>query len=654
MSISPIKLVLESLRRKATGDDKYFRRMLMFFEIEVPPEHAFHGILNDYLFPIVIPPDSYKLSEPFAVEDSPTQGGGLYVEENGIVRRTIQLSGTTGFKVRPFRGSSWVLNTIKPEQKSHSRELPWTWLKFAGLTGHGHLKYLQDCVFRAYADLKRDPSSAEGTTMSFHIPKDDEHWLVAPTGFDISRDKGSPVTYRYDIGLLVKGPAGAHLENVSEDKSLLDQLKEAVQMIKTGIDLIQGGINDLTAIVSEIAGFVANIGTILDGLLGIVDAAKNFVEGITDFIENPFGSILLSNDAIDAARASYENLLKKATIAPDSGVRDYVLDRLSTIQDGLDRMGTHPEVFESTSRKTARENAKRSDLFQRVPTTELLDAESRGSPGTLTEVSNLGTSLTGGEVLSAKGTLFTSNSVRNYKSAQSVSVTKGDTLTSLASQYLGDSSRWEDIAIINGLKPPFIDAQASADLVLGDTPVLPGVLGTGDKIAIPSYQPSLVDRPLLPVLGARLDESLESQLLGTDFALEPTTSSGRNTLYDIPIDVEGGSVDAKLATGLPNLIQGLTYRMSTDRGSDTLYRHLGLKRVIGLNLSLVDLEASRFRISQCISQDPRIGSVKTIEFEGEDSGSSSPPENTPRDALITNISASVRGFSEGQRISVAV
>jgi len=657
MSISPINLALEELRQSATGDDKYFRRMLMFFEMKVPAEHAFAGTIDEFLFPIVIPPESYTLEEPFALEATPTQGGGLYVEENGIVQRMIKIRGTTGFKPRSFKGAAWILDKADPEKKSYTRALQFI-TGLDSLTGHGHIKYLQDCVFRTYADLKRDPASAEDTVLKFHIPKDDEHWLVAPQRFTIERSKERSTLYTYSIDLLVIDKADANDEDFSEDKGLIDTIKDAIRMVKTAIDLITGAINDLIAIVDEIKGFVKGIGTIIDSVLNIVDAAKNFVEGITDFIENPLGSVLVSNAAIDEAKSSYEALLEKSAdeAAPESQVRDYVLEKLSTVQDGLERIASHPEVFESTSRRVARENAKRLDLFQRVSPDQIDEVLAGDSPGTLTDVDNLGTTLTPGDVTSAKGSLFTRKNVRGFKSAKEVSVTQGDTLSSLAAQHLGDARRWEEIAIVNGLKPPFVNDQASSDLVLSDEPVLPNVLGVGDKILIPSFAKAPQDRPLLPVLGAALTEPMEDQLLGRDFKLELSVSQSRpgKPLYDIPIDVEGGSVDAKTVAGVENLGQGLKNRLSTERGTDILYKRLGLRRLVGSNIAALDLESARLRIGQCILQDGRIGHVRRVMFEGIDGGAPEVPSSIGLDTLVVDIVAAVRGFGEGQRIRIAV
>ena len=47
--------------------------------------------------------------------------------------------------------------------------------------------------------------------------------------------------------------------------------------------------------------------------------------------------------------------------------------------------------------------------------------------------------------------------IGQYKSGKLVKINYGESLESLATRYLGDPNKWLDIAIANGLKPPYID-----------------------------------------------------------------------------------------------------------------------------------------------------------------------------------------------------
>jgi len=125
MAISLVNFMSERLRQgMAGGDNKFFKQYTMFFELRVPQEMSFLANAT-FLFPLIVTPDTYNLSEPFTVEATPTQGAGLYVEENGIVQRVIRISGTTGFKPRKLHSSGTaVLMNASPYKKSYSRGLP--------------------------------------------------------------------------------------------------------------------------------------------------------------------------------------------------------------------------------------------------------------------------------------------------------------------------------------------------------------------------------------------------------------------------------------------------------------------------------------------------------------------------------------------------
>ena len=77
MAVSPTQLALESLRQTASSppDDRYLGLYFHFFELRVPSDIV-EGEVFEYLFPLIINPQSYTLSEPFTVTH-PDPGGRL-------------------------------------------------------------------------------------------------------------------------------------------------------------------------------------------------------------------------------------------------------------------------------------------------------------------------------------------------------------------------------------------------------------------------------------------------------------------------------------------------------------------------------------------------------------------------------------------------
>jgi hypothetical protein len=229
-----------------------------------------------------------------------------------------------------------------------------------------------------------------------------------------------------------------------------------------------------------------------------------------------------------------------------------------------------------------------------------------------------------------------------YTGAVLVAVGQGDTLVSLAARFLGDARLWQHIAVLNGLKPPFVTEQATQDLLSTESP-FPGAIGVGSRILVPTFARPPSQFPVLPVLGVKAEEGAEVQFLGSDLALEIVGGRAGAFLYDIAVDVEGGSVDAKVVSGIQNMVQALTTRIDTEQGTDLLYKRVGVGPVIGTNMLVADLESARAKISEAILADPRVASVRRLDFTGTD-----------KNALIVDGDAELRGFTEAASIRAVV
>lgn len=643
MAVSPIKFIQERSRQEITGDDKYYKSRLYFFELRVPQEISLTSG-NTYLLPLVISPDSYAMSEPFALQETPTLGGGLYTEENGIIQRTIRIEGTTGFKPRPFKGGTIPSSALlTPEQKSFSRELPGFVKEL--LSGHRHFQYLQDAVFRTYGDLKKDPATSEDTALFFHNVKDDEHWEVKPRRFDLTRNSGdrTRTLYNYSIELLVVGPAEDRDIKFSEDKALLDEVKDAIRDVAKAGQAMAGAINDIVAIVDEIANVIKDVAAIIDTVTQIIDAIDNFIQGVTELVQAPFA-------IIESAAGLIEQALDTFNSAEELGntVRSFpenVVQKFRQMKDSIERVGSHPEVFETPSQRKVRDIKARQSLSTSASAEALATAAASTPPQSLDAFGSIGTTILPGDAQAAQSGVNAGQRVFNFTGTRSVEVGQGDTLINLAAKFMGDARLWQHIAVVNGLKPPFVDEDASKEL-LSDTSPLPGTLGIGDKILIPNFSKAPAARPLLPVLGVTSEQPAEEHLLGTDFELERYGGRDGAPLYDIAVDADLGSSDFKKVRGNENMVQGTFLRVTTERGTDVLYKRMGVQRIIGLGNSLVDQETARFRFAQAIRQDPRVASVRKLQVLASD-------ENNP-DALIIDAEVEVRGFAESSDVRVTV
>lgn len=628
---NPLYAIQELARQELTGDSLFLTKGVYFFELQITAESGI-GVAANYLFPLVINPESYSLEEPFQVEMTRGQGGSLYVEENGIVERTIRLRGHTGFKPRKMNGTgAGALALLKPDAKSFGRNL--SPVVVERLSGHAHFMYLQDAVFRTYADLKRDPNTAAGVKLMFHNPRDRESWWVVPRSFKLDRDASKPIHYNYDIDLLVVDAAPAAQLNVSEDQSILDTIRDTLRWVKSGADMVRGAIQDLSAVTGELRGLVGNVDTILGSASEILAATDNFTAGVTDLIQSPRALLTTTLDTSEQALSLAEDTVLRAQATGDTynQMPFQVQATFRTLQDGLRRIGTHAGIFETTAQADLRAAQEKSSATQSASAEEIEEALASDSPSSFQAIEALGTSLTKGEAQAAQGDINTGGGVKVYTGTRAIRVARGDTLVSLAAAHLGDARLWRYIAAANNLKPPFINEQAAADTAAGDEAPLPGALGVGQVLLIPTYAKPQDAQPLLAVLGVTPEASADEHLLGADVELKRLERG----VYDIPVDTVGGSSDAKMVRGVTNLEQAVTLRLVTEHGTDQLYQNVGLRRVVGFNVTPVDIELAKFRVAEAILADPRIAAIRDSRLI---------PQESPPDVINVDVTAEVRGY----------
>jgi hypothetical protein len=619
----------ELARATAARDTKFYRQLLYYFELRVPPAVR-AGPDNPFLFPLVVPPESYRLSEPFTVDRAHTLGGGLFVEEQGIVAREITLSGNTGWAPRRFPPGTSNLNAIAtPRHRSYTRNVAHGTGSsgqdiLLALSGQRHLQFLQDAVFRTYGDLKQDPSTSAQTELYFHIPKDDEHWRVIPLAFSLDREANNPLLYRYTISLLAVAPAPAGTYKFSEDFNILSTLKDAYRVMRSGITIIESAIADLTGVTGELRVLSAQFNSLMDGAAAVAGAAANFVDGVSTLVAIPF------NTALATVQAGLDALLELNTGYRQSsslGAGANLLNSIRRVVDGVQMIASYPGSFQNDVQAAVAAYQARTSASNTNRADALVAAASNAPPATLRSWEQMGSQLLPGAAARARDDLGLGRFTPAYTSAWQYVLEQGDTLANLAARFLDDARNWKYLAVFNSLQPPFISTEG-----------LPGTLRVGDRLLIPSFAQTTVDLASVATLGVRPEAPPAEHVLGTDLRVDPVGVTG---LYDLVIDVEGGSTDLKLVAGVTNLKQAIRTRLITERGSDTLYRQLGCSRLVGLGVDALDLETAQFRLVDAIQADPRIVAVRALTFD----------QDQP-DSVVADVTAEVRGFARPERIQV--
>lgn len=238
----------------------------------------------------------------------------------------------------------------------------------------------------------------------------------------------------------------------------------------------------------------------------------------------------------------------------------------------------------------------------------------------------------------------------------------GQTLHGLAAQYLGDASRWLEIAAVNQLRAPFIDEDGFEKSVKGFT--------NGAIITIAEAQNLYINQPIMVVddikvpvsarikkiqivdtvtvlltldrdvtgygsdSGARIKAFLPNTvnsnmmiyiptastptILAEDFKFSPDVSDqsvlGAIAGADIALTSEGDlavmpSGDVRIVSGIANLLQAAKLKLVTPKGSIIQHQDYGLGVMAGTPTGEFDANDAFSRIEESFGQDDRFGSV---------------------------------------------
>lgn len=609
---SAIGLLVEEARQRSTNDRLFWRRLPPVFELQVPVRVS-GGVGTSYLFPLPMPPQEMSVDYPFAVEITPTMGGGIVVEENGVPTVDIRIAGTMGQRPKQYRGGYFGL--IEPSERrlsGHNATQRTSAVTGAlGLTGHRFLQHLKSSVFGLYADLKRDPETAEETRLILHNPKDDEHFVVVPQRFRMPRDVGrSRLVWNYEITLTGVELAKA-LEAPSEDKSILAKLAGAAAQIRAMIRVATAAINDLNRIRGEIERFARQF-------VGALDDMTSILEDLDQFVAETKRSVTTTRARIAAVADRLERALEEdgANISDDTAA--IAMEVISSVHGIL----LHPEAFTPSSEERTEAAFRRGlGLLSTRSRSALTAAASSLPPASERELRSA--SILPGDVVRDDQARALPEELRRYRSAFEVDLRPSDTLEMVAARYLGDARLWRHIAIINDLREPYISPIGYPHTAL-----------PGSRILVPSVEASARRAPNPAVLGSDPDDPPDVRELGTDWLVEYTPAG----LEDWAVDEEGGAVDLRTAQGVACVSQDLRARIETPQGSDPLYRTFGTGQVVGFGEASLEDIAVSLRVAESLEADPRVREADvTVE--------------RPRADVV---STSARVFLRGLRDTVAV
>ena len=582
---------------------------IYFFELRIPQSGS-NAKVKSYIFPLALNPEAISFSEPFSVESTPTVGGGLVVEENGIITRTLRIRGTTGTFQRSFAGHVEQLALQTNQQKDFGRGLK---PKILGtLSGQKLFQYLQDSIFRLYGSLKKDPNTSAKTSLIFHMPREMEAWVVVPTHFGNDRQAGRPLDYPYEFELLVVQKAEKSRNATSRNKATLDALKDPLKVAANYLKRVSTAIQALSAAQGQLRNYFRQLDVLLTQAQSIVTAVGNFVAGTTDLIEVPANYVrqlaALASGILQTFVQSRDGILNVPQVYEQS---------LRQLESAQYYLLLHPSNFAQANAAARQAEQATLDYEAAAEAAAALEAQTASAlPTTLAQARALGTSITPEQVAMVQTGVNSDDLVVDYTGTHPYQVVRGDTLWNLAARFLGDGRLWRYIAAVNNLKPPYTTLQADLPLAtLGTSPDV-SALSLGDTLLIPDFSDPTANTDTPATLGVPTSAPVELKLFGADLALSTTSqvTLDSRTYYesqrlDWVVDPNSGGTALKVASGTDNLTQSVLTRVTLSRGEDPMFDNLGVNDLVPSGNSAIDGQVLAFNLRESLAQDPRVDQV---------------------------------------------
>lgn len=542
-------------------------------------------------FEFPIPPQTYELVEPFTTQVVATQDGGKFIESHGSLFKDIRISGTVGLRPRPIKvGSFSGLEALGGPTISVPSVVADFFMKDnrgldpGEITGFDDIIFLRN-LFRAYSDLKNNPMAGRMIGMVWTYSRDGEAWVVEPVSFTTTRDKSSPLSWRYQIQFRTLYLLDATFGYSEDPLSIWQMIRNAIDLVSRIANDIATAINQLTDAVNWLANFPANlIQTVLSAGVKVISAAAAFGNAIHSFPEVVSKSVLMTAHQAakqlqqvldtnyphesafgnDVANTRFAGTTEPWAMARVAGLRD----ALGTMRRSFASILCLDKIWETPRQVKAADYTKAYlNSRQEAPFTA-------GSP---LAVGNLSTP----------------------RSAREVTVAVGEDIRALAKKYLGDESYWKQLVILNDLKPPYIGATSG-----------PNLLGPGSKILIPQALPPS-EKTAQRVINSDNDIAAQSQIMqkyGRDIRLSGSTY--HPSLSDLAVSSRG---DLELIEGVENVEQALQIKFSTEQGELATHPTFGAQFTIGTKPSMTTIQEFSINVRNTLLSDPRVAQISQLK-----------------------------------------
>lgn len=485
----------------------------------------------DESFTLILPPQSYTIKEKQRVNITKTFGNA-FVDDYGPDNIELTIKGISGtshafptFQTQGISNIDWYKFTNGAKEADRT----------SGFRHREAFYYFRDKIIRYKDNYEFDKKELRVYDLA-----DQQAYKCVLLEFSVDRNADRPFTYPFTISLFVyarmgsKDVSSARTINIGKNpKNVLLSLYEAMNSFEKKFPLFKT--------IQKIKNQVA----IITNQLNLLEAKYNsWLEKGKSILESP---LALTKQVIDAfgvlAEAVYDTYNQGKML-----VEDYVNAKENINNQIREICAMYGFAIQEGSQQTKVASISTFKSFDYV--TDPLNPEPTYDDET-----------------------FAFSGVITY------TVLGGDTLQSIAQDYLGDDSLWIYIAAVNN------DINSNEDLVVGQS-------------------------IFIPVANDSITESKDSFILTEDTNRNPYGA-------DIELDSSGNMViqesnDVGIIDGVENVIQSVDIRLNTLVGSLLKQTAFGLMTNIGMAGTDYAISYIKMNFRNSLIQDPRISDVSNV------------------------------------------
>lgn len=532
----------------------------------------------EYFF--TMPPQVLEDDNPFATTITYTQNASKFTDSYGVLSKVFRITGTTG--VRPNKistlpnpgGVPIIDGTSTTGASGNFQGTVNTNFEF---TGHDSIVMLSN-LFALYSDFMS--TGNPNIVMVWRNIKDDDYWIVEPLDYKKNQTSKSPFAYQYSIMLktlarfdrsLASISAQDPQDNIRGDTGFSSRMQKNSQtMLTTYYSTVMSG---------DILQGVTNVSQITQPLQVLVNLTTQAATGGIVAAERIIGTAISLKTQLVTSLSKLINLPTTVSKRANRLKRDW--RRLIITCDSI-----------LTEKRY--QNAVRNYFTRRDRVTFAYTSTSPYAPGSR-YMPNTGSSPT-----------FLGNTPASPNVSQGI-VQSNDDIRLIAQRYLGDPRRWQEIVVINELRPPYITPDGA-----GNT------LKPGDSVLFPSTvaqsNPTLVGVQTGSNQNYDDDNFRDTTLLmdqtyGRDILLRSNQSSGDFDLTDFEVNQRG---DLATVAGLDNVVQAIHIKFATEQGQLKMHPFFGARYAIGSKATTASFNQFRANTLSTFLSDGRIEDVTSL------------------------------------------